>query len=448
MTEVDTACNEAQNSSGQSILTITNLKCEYPGKKSTIYLDSLDVKQGDCLLIKGKSGAGKSTLFYALKNLIPIAIPGKIQGNIACKEKMAIGLLMQNPDAQIVTGTVLEELAFSLENKEFPPELICEKINEYAEKFNIQHLLNKKTADLSGGEKQKINLLSVLLPEPEILLLDEPTAFLDPESAQLFMDTIYQIAHKKTMLIIEHNLHYLEKIVNRVLAINTQGIIEEIPIKNVQWHPCLIKKTARKNTSTQAILSVKKYITQGGEINNIKIFRQEIIGITGKNGVGKSTFLKFLSKINFHKNNHIDFMNQNICYIPWKKYYQQITVLMQNSENHFIFRTVKEEVPNMDILKTMHLQKQQEQNPFTLSEGQKRRLAIAIMWNLNRELYLMDEPTFGQDEENKKHLIDMMHKMNIQGKTFIIVSHDIPFLQAVCHRMLEFTHEGLKENVP
>ena len=121
-------------------------------------------------------------------------------------------------------------------------------------------------------------------------------------------------------------------------------------------------------------------------------------------------------------------------------------MLFQNPENHFIFNHVIEEVRgNKDILGTSGLDTFEDRNPFTLSEGEKRRLSLAILWSLERKVYLLDEPTFGQDIKNKELLISLIEKMRDQGKSFIIASHDLPFVKAVSDRILKLENGRLKE---
>ena len=156
------------------IYQITDFCFSYPLAKHQInFAGDLTIYQNQHLLLTGSSGSGKSTLLLALKGLIPNYINGTYSGKIlfnqqdiqhvAANELLSIGYLQQNPDHQIIYQTVIDELAFGLENLSLAPEVIIAKIHSYAELFQITHLLQRNIATLSGGEKQKINLMAILI---------------------------------------------------------------------------------------------------------------------------------------------------------------------------------------------------------------------------------------------------------------------------------------------
>ena len=470
--------HKEQNSQIKSVFRVKDFAFNYPFAKAQIKLNGeINIYPQDVVLINGASGIGKSTLLYALKGLIPHVINGNLSGeiyyndndisNLNSRDLSNIGLLLQNPQAQIITQTVIEELAFGLENLQIPRETILSKIEIYAKKFNITHLLNKSTAELSTGEMQQINLISILITKPRVLLLDEPTAFLDVESATHFIDAFNNLDNT-TIIIIEHNLDYLRGKINRYFEINTDGMINEYSIKQIQWNRSLTTNKAdtksqikhfneqssqeyqRQNNNipvelatTNQILTVKKYRLKNGNYATADFIlnQGEIIGITGKNGIGKSTWLQTLAKIK-RNTSEIYLYDKNITQV--KDYYSHIGLLWQNPENHFLHNTVAQELHSTpELINTLGLNALLSQNPFTLSEGQKRRLSLAVLWSLNREIYFLDEPSFGQDFDNKLLLIQMIQTMQNSGKSFIIISHDYQFLQAICSRIMNFTEQGL-----
>ena len=135
----------------------------------------------------------------------------------------------------------MNELAFGLENLRYEPVFIKKRVMEITEKFEITHLLSRKTQSLSGGEKQKIAFLSILLMEPEVMLLDEPTAFLDPESAEVFINAFKKYIQDKTAVIVEHNMSYLKNIVNRNVNFSPDGTIRERNLPLLDWTQTLPK---------------------------------------------------------------------------------------------------------------------------------------------------------------------------------------------------------------
>lgn len=211
-----------QNSTGRkkvmSILRMENLTFAYAGTNQLVLEDiNINVAQGEYALVIGKSGSGKTTLLKMMKkSMMPV---GRMTGHVlfcGCdiqdmesRENAAlIGLVGQSPDHQIVTDTVWHELAFGLENLGLDNEKIRKRVAEFAEYFGITQWYNKKVDTLSGGQKQILNLASVMVMQPRLLLFDEPTAGLDPLAASAFFDTVRRINKELgvTIIMAEHNL--------------------------------------------------------------------------------------------------------------------------------------------------------------------------------------------------------------------------------------------------
>jgi energy-coupling factor transporter ATP-binding protein EcfA2 len=434
-----------------NVYTISNFCFSYPGSSNKIqFTGNISFNHNDCILIQGASGSGKSTLLAALKGLLPNLINGTINGKILFHNQdittinpnqlATIGYLQQNPDSQLICHKVWNELAFGLENLKIPPKQIALKIKKICAEFNLTHLLNRQTNTLSGGEKQTVNLLSILLLDPEVLLLDEPTAFLDPESAIFIMHIIQNYIQNKTVIIIEHNLHLVKHLVNRAIFIDHNGIIveQEIPSiqKSISIQPC--KMLIAQNN--QALLEINNLsFAYPGERKlfnylNLKLVPGQIIGICGKNGSGKSTLLKMIAKL-IPSPEKILWRGNNLKYISTKTLWQELALLWQNPESHFLFESVKAELAQDPTLLTQfNLSNQANSNPFTLSEGQKRRLSLAITMQKPVQLLLLDEPTFGQDYLNKQLLAQQINKLVCQGVSIIIVSHDLNFIAALSNQ--------------
>lgn len=414
------------------------------------------INAGDVILISGKSGCGKSTLLHMLKGLIPDVIAGSLVGEINFKgkslinltgpEKVKIGLVGQNPEAQMICSLVIDELAFGLENLAMPRSMIEQQIKQYANKFKVEHLLKRTTKSLSGGEKQKIALLSVLLANPEVVLLDEPTAFLDPDSAYEFAKSLSSDVANRTIIIVEHNIHYFKNMINRYLVIGDDGNVAEQRLTKVSWKTNLPKlpKPAQNNLHQEPILSISNltygYTKQAVLFNNLSLSLDpgEVISIVGRSGAGKSTLLKILARLIKPKSLNLAIRGEDTSKIPDKQVYQYLSLLQQNPENHFLFNQVDQELEhNLKLLEEFTLAQNSQQNPFNLSQGQKRRLSFAIACMLmDRDIYLLDEPTFGQDHQNKLALLIVINRLRQLGKSFIIISHDTLFVEAVSDKIL------------
>lgn len=431
------------------VFNIEDFSFRYPYSDKIIHLyGDISIRKGETVLVSGPSGSGKSTLLFALKGLIPETIYGKLTGNVyykgkptailSLKEQMQIGFLFQNPDAQMINRTVKQELALGMENLKISRKEMLKKINDYSKRFEITELLEREIRYLSGGEKQKIALVSILLMDPEVILFDEPTAFLDPDAARYYVETFNAIAPEKTIILIEHNRNYLEKQIDRVIKIDNNGKMEEKSLNETSWR----KKFLQLNHISKGpeVLKIKNlsyaYKHQKNILKdiNLNLKRGEIVSIIGKNGAGKSTLLKLIAN-QLKTNNSIFYIEKTGTIISDKNRVKHIALLLQNPENHFLFNSISQEINDSNIVEQIGLRGYEKRNPFTLSEGEKRRLSLGIQWSLDREIYLLDEPTFGQDEQNINGLIEMLDRMRRDGKSFLITSHDLEFVKAVSDKI-------------
>ncbi|MBQ7646544.1 MAG: ABC transporter ATP-binding protein, partial [Clostridia bacterium] len=219
------------------ILRVENLSFRYP-KASENALDnvSFSVNKGEFIVICGASGCGKTTLLRSLKKeLMPV---GEKSGTVRYKGTLIeetddrvsaseIGFVMQMPENQIVTDKVWHEMAFGAENLGIKPDIIRRRIAETANYFGINKWIGKKTCELSGGEKQILNLASVLVAEPELLILDEPTGQLDPVAASEFLSTLKRLNSETgiTVILAEHRLEDVFAAADRVTVMEEGRII-------------------------------------------------------------------------------------------------------------------------------------------------------------------------------------------------------------------------------
>ncbi|MEG0367669.1 MAG: ABC transporter ATP-binding protein, partial [Coprobacillus sp.] len=190
---------------------------------------SFEIEEGSFNLICGKSGSGKTTLLQLLKKeMMPHGyMQGSIQTNIDKYRAEDIGYIFQNPDFQIVTHKVIHELSFGLENMAMPLSQMKRRIGEVVNFFNLQDILNKDISELSGGQKQLVNLASIVAMQPKVMLLDEPTAQLDPIASQEFISIIKKINEELniTIVMIEHDLEKTLSLSDHVIYLEEGRLI-------------------------------------------------------------------------------------------------------------------------------------------------------------------------------------------------------------------------------
>lgn len=209
-------------------------------QKSVVSDISFKLKEGEVLILAGPSGSGKSTLSYAMNGIIPWRQKGLVKGNVNLFGKSIwdynfselsklVGLVKQNPNDQLITFNVKDEIAFGLENLRLPYEVIEERINNISNLMGIDHLLNRDIEQLSGGQKQLVILSSFLVMNPKILILDEPIAFLDQQSESLLLNRLKFLINSKkfplTLVIIEHRLSRVMDIADKLIVLNNHGKI-------------------------------------------------------------------------------------------------------------------------------------------------------------------------------------------------------------------------------
>ena len=287
------------------ILQIENLSFSYPQtEKKAVDNLNLTLNAGDFALLCGESGCGKSTLLKLIKRqLAPfgeksgrIMLSGVPQEELDEREEVRrIGFVMQDPESQIVTDTVWHELAFGLENLGEPTQVIRRRVAEMASYFGIEAWFYKKTTELSGGQKQLLNLASVMAMQPEILILDEPTAQLDPIAAADFIGTVKKLNRELglTVLMVEHRLEEVFPLADRVLIMQNGKLCFDAPPQNAGEFfesypnhpmraslPCAMRifsALGEKGESPLTVRQGRRFISENykNDINTLEITRQE-----------------------------------------------------------------------------------------------------------------------------------------------------------------------------
>lgn len=488
------------------ILKIEDLSFSYPlCEKKALKNISFSVERGDFVTVCGATGSGKSTLMRMLKREItPL---GELTGRIYYKGKdlytmseeetaCSIGFVAQRPEEQIVTDKVWHELAFGLENMGLPKDVIRRRVSEMTCYFGIEDWFEKSVNELSGGQKQLLNLASVMVMQPDILILDEPTAQLDPIAASDFIATLSKLNRdlSLTVVITEHRLEDVIPVGNKLLAMENGEIVKygetrqtiEALYENktlIEGMPAAVRIYNNFKTDTPCPLTVREgreyieknfknelrsadkkekkdekknavlefsdvYFRYERDLPDIirgldfKVYENEIFCILGGNGSGKSTSLSAAAGINKPYSGNIKVFGKKIKdYKNGDLYKNCLSLLPQDVQTVFLKNTVKEELADVNIDTSdlpYDLSELNDRHPYDISGGQQQLLALAKVLSTKPKLLLLDEPTKGLDAYAKKAITDVLKKLREQGMTIVCVTHDVEFAADCADRCAMF----------
>lgn len=509
------------------ILQIKNLSFTYPkSEKKALDSVNISVKKGDFVLICGASGCGKTTLLRLLKR--EIAPFGEKTGKIIFNNSSIdlldvrtaasqIGFVSQNPDEQIVTDKVWHELAFGLENLGTEQSKIRSRVGEMASFFGIHNWYHAKTDELSGGQKQLLNLASVMVMQPKILLLDEPTSQLDPIAAADFIATLRKLNRELglTIILVEHRLEEVFPIVDKVVTMENGKVLffdeprevckqmkghileeglpsavrifnkldgkGECPLTVREGREFLEKNySPRTATVTQKTADTKETILEARglwfryEKNSsdvvsgldINIRKGEIFSILGGNGSGKTTTLNILAGLDKPYKGKVKLCGKKISeYKGGSLYRNNLALLPQNPKTVFLKDRVDEDFG--EILKVMGVSESDkksritalaarfgienllDKHPYDLSGGEQQKCALCKLLLTQPQIILLDEPTKGFDAYSKLRLSELLFDLKSEGKTILIVTHDVEFAASVSDRCaLFFDGKLISEGTP
>ncbi len=469
------------------ILRLENARFVYEGEEKAVWEGiSCRFYAGKIHLISGSSGCGKSSLLYYIKGLIPYMTAGEAGGEIyyagenitglsPAERCDKIALVMQDAESQFCTFTVEDELAFGLESLGLPVPEMKRRIRESLAAVGMEGFEKRDLYSLSGGEMQKLALACALAMSTDLILLDEPTANLDPESAKEVLTLLLHLARQeqKTLIIVEHNPDVIMDEVDYIYCLDKdEGLFlldkEEWKQRGAAvWGSRLLKPAPviKNRASSKTLFSVNSVSyrypqelaadtrSPGLEELRFCVYSGDFLALTGASGAGKTTLLKLLMGRIADYQGEIFFGSENIKRIKKKDFYQKVGLVFQNPEHQFVSNAVDEEMLLSfrqysvsreekerladEALRQYDLYGERKRNPFTLSQGQKRRLSVAVMLPTDKELLILDEPTYGQDAQNRLAMMEEMKRLHEKGLTLIMVTHDLNLVRAYANRVLE-----------
>ena len=476
----------------------------HAGRKNAALSDvDLDIAPGERVLVLGPSGSGKSTLMGGLAGLLGGAEEGEATGTLTvdgvapAEARGRVGLLMQDPEAQVVLARVGDDVAFGMENLGVAREEIWPRVENSLEAVGLSVPLDHSTTELSGGQKQRLALASILAMGPGLLLLDEPTANLDPSGVAEVRAAVEAVVERTgaTMVVVEHRVDVWAPLVDRVIVVADGRISADGPLDEVleQQGDALRERgiwlpgddvaaevgpapEVPPASSEAAPIARVTDLTIGYDASapvrsgiDLTIERGVSTCIVGANGAGKSTFALTLAGLLPPLEGTVEVeTSDGTAGDPheWssKQLLGRMSMVFQEPEYQFLAATVAEELaigpraagmtdeeiaPLVDEhLEALGLTKLARANPMTLSGGEKRRLSVATALISAPELLILDEPTFGQDRGTWLGLVRLLRAALERGVTLVSITHDPAFVAAMGQRVVDLGQVGTRGATP
>ncbi len=442
----------------------------------------LEAGSGELVLLAGPSGGGKSTAALGLAGLLGEAVPGDVQGRVslggrtilgdgADRRPGEVGLVLQDPEAHLVTLKVEDEVAFGPENLCLPPEEVRRRIEGALDSVRGRHLASRSTSELSGGEKQRVALASVLAMAPGALVLDEPTANLDPPARSEVLSAVLGLVEggERPLVVAEHRLDALLEAATRVVVLDggrtawsgapADVMAEAEPLADlgvrIPGRGDLLGLERPRAKVGGPVLAVAGLVTGfgGREVlagADLEVRAGELVALVGPNGGGKTTLLRCIMGLQPIWDGTVEVSGLDASTSLTSELARRVGMVFQ-SPNHQLFESsVRRELEfgprNLGLLdggterrigelaQAFGLAQLMDTHPFRLSHGQKRRLNVASAEASSPGLLLLDEPFIGQDIRSVRALNDRLQEARRGGTAVVVVSHDLEALALMADR--------------
>lgn len=462
---------------------------------------SFDIKSGSFVGVIGPTGAGKSTLCMALAGIIPNLADGTMTGLVevngmntsrhsvsALSER--IGYVQQDPEAQLFCASVEDEIAFPLENRGIAPDIIDKQIDVMLDLVGMTGYRKRVPTSLSGGQMQRVAIAAALAAEPDVLILDEPTAALDPEGKQEVFDVLERIRQTRSMTVImaeqdtEHIAYWADQVLFMVngelvrngdasLFVREKGLLESSGVQVADDPLPQVKavqqgkkhKKDKKNQperSKDVVISldhVSYQYERGGNASKalddvtFDIERGSFIGLIGRNGSGKTTLAKHLNGLIRPTQGTVTVDGLDASKHSVGEMAAHVGFVFQNPDHQIFCSTTKEGIafgPTAlgldgatvfkrvdEMLTLFDLHRYEDVSPATLGYGERRAVALSSVLAMRTPILVLDEPTAGLDHRLAARFLGTIEKLNQRGVTIVMISHDMRAVYRYCTHVLE-----------
>jgi energy-coupling factor transporter ATP-binding protein EcfA2 len=463
------------------MIQVRDLTVSY-GTSQILQNISFDVAAGECLVLTGLSGCGKSTLARVLTGVIPNTIPAQVTGSVTvagldvihlptAHVARRVGAVFQNPRAHLFHLRVDDEIAFGPRNLGLSEDEVSARVDWALNAVGLFDLRDKKPANLSGGQIQRIAIAAALAMRPDVLVLDEPTASLDVPGTQSVISALEKLRRQfgLTIVLVEHRLAEVRRIADKVLVLHDGQKVAEGKFDQVLGNHEILHTYGLRRPTVERLTDWSRLLVSNGHHPvdqkplldlqnlsagydrqaiirdiNLKIFHGEFVALVGDNGTGKSTLALAAAGLLKPLAGKV-LVRGTSCPRPGL----DIALLFQNPADQLFTDSVDEEVSfgprnyrsfNNDIhqrtLASADLLHLRARRPFSLSIGQQQRTALASCIALRPALVILDEPTLGQDWRHLQQLMDCLTHLNSQGTAILLITHDYKLVHRYARRVI------------
>ncbi len=423
-----------------------------PKEISIVKETSFTVEEGSFCVVVGATGSGKTTLLRSLKpELIPIGSmsgrisvcgtdiirEGRVTGEMSSRDSAGeVGYVMQDPSAQIVCDTVWHELAFGLENLGVSESVMHRRVAEVAHFFGIEPWIRDNTENLSGGQKQLINLAAVLALRPRVLLLDEPTAQLDPHAVKQFLFMLARVNKELgiTVVMATHSPEDVELYATQYITLDAVGEYAE-RLKACESLRPRLKEREVLLKKAPCCISVKEGYFRYGKHDSwvlrgldLHVIKGSVHALVGGNGCGKSTLLKVIAGVHsFQRGSMRNVLSYSQAMLPQDPKALFVCDSVAEEMHEWADRVGYSQQDERDMLIRFGLIDYVHQHPYDLSGGQQQKLALSKLLVCNPQILFLDEPTKGLDPYACGEVSRIIRQLADEGITIVLVTHDLDF---------------------
>ncbi|WP_106196172.1 ABC transporter ATP-binding protein [Alkalibacterium olivapovliticus] len=473
-------------------LSVKDLSFQIGGKKLMDSV-SLDIHEGEIVLLCGTSGSGKSTLANTINGYFPeygghqivshIKINNEdVQHKSVVERSDYVRTLFQNARLSFSMKTLREEMVFCLENNRIAADKMDDIIANKVRDLKLEYLLDRSFDDLSGGELQRAAFVCADLVDVPLYIMDEPFANVDEDTIQDYIGYMKAIVAKgKSIIIIDHHVSRWDWVDRWLLLGSDQRLHDLSLLQSDQMKQDLLIKEGisveassipEKNAGNEEVLleldevsvfhkTVKRHSLFRKEIKTTMLIENAQFNLTkgsltalvGPSGIGKSSLFKAILNVSPYSGD-IRLQGQDIRKMKARDLYSKVGLVFQDPSLQFVKTNVLAEMvlsltawgndgdeeaerEAQELLKQHHFENKADQSPWVLSQGQQRRLAVICMTVGEQQLLLVDEPTYGQDARNAKKIMDKLHELCRQGMTCLFTSHDFELVDAYADTIYE-----------